>query len=133
MKWISNNVKWLMVISGALTCTMVYAAINPQGALKSNFGDTIEGGAIGEIVVRNWGILIALMGAMLIAGAFNPPARALILTIAGASKIAFIALVLTFGSTLLAYQVGTAVVLDSIMVLLYALSLIAMKLQPKTA
>jgi hypothetical protein len=52
---------------GALTCTMVYAAIAPQAALRSTFGTTLEG-PLAEVLVRNWGALIALVGAMLIRG-----------------------------------------------------------------
>jgi len=65
MTWIVANIKWLMLVSGALTCTMMYAAIAPQAALRSNFGVALEG-PVSEIVVRNWGALIGLVGAMLI-------------------------------------------------------------------
>ena len=83
-----------MLVSGALTCTMAYAAIAPQAALLSTFGETLQG-PVAEIVVRNWGVLITLMGAMLIYGAFNPPVRSFALAVAGVSKLAFIALVLS--------------------------------------
>ena len=71
-----------MLISGALTCTMISAAIAPQRALRSTFGETLDG-PVADIVVRNWGALIALVGGMLIYGAFNPPVRTLVLTVAG--------------------------------------------------
>ena len=64
MHWLVAKMKWVMLVSGALTFTMVQAAIAPQSALRSAFGETLEGAAA-EIVVRNWGALIALMGAML--------------------------------------------------------------------
>ena len=35
MNWIVSNMKWIMLVSGALTCTMLYAAIAPQAALRS--------------------------------------------------------------------------------------------------
>ena len=92
MNFVAANIKWIMLLSGALTCTMVYAAIAPQAALRATFGETLEG-PLADIVVRNWGALIALVGAMLIYGAFNPAVRSLALTVAGASKLVFIALV----------------------------------------
>ena len=49
---------------------------------------------VADIVVRNWGALIALVGAMLIYGARKPAVRPLTLTVADASKAIFIALVL---------------------------------------
>jgi hypothetical protein len=118
MNWVIGKMKWLMLLSGALTCTMVYAAIAPQDALHSTFGEPLEGPAA-EIVVRNWGALITLVGSMLIYGAFNPPARPLILTVAGLSKVIFIGLVLAHGSRYLGHQAGLAIAIDLVMVVLF--------------
>ena len=118
MSWIVGRIKWIMLVSGALTCTMLYAAIAPQAALRSSFGETLEG-PVAEIVVRNWGALIALVGAMLIYGAYDPPGRRLILTVAGLSKATFIALVLMNGRQYLGHQVGVSVAVDLVMVLLF--------------
>jgi hypothetical protein len=96
MNWVNARMKWVMLVSGVLTCSMIYAAVAPQAALRSTFGETLEG-PLAEIVVRNWGTLIALVGAMLIYGAFNPRSRPLVLIVAGLSKLIFIALVLTHG------------------------------------
>jgi len=92
MSFVAGNIKWIMLMSGALTCTMVYAVVAPQAALRSTFGETLEG-PLAEIVVRNWGALITLVGTMLIYGAFNPQVRSLALTVAGASKLVFIRMV----------------------------------------
>lgn len=118
MTWLAKQMKWLMLVAGALTCTMLYAAIAPQAALRSNFGTALDG-PIAEIVVRNWGALIALVGFMLIYGAFVEPARRLVLTVAVVSKATFIGLVLTFGRDLLVYQVRTAVVVDAIFIVVF--------------
>jgi hypothetical protein len=118
MKWIITNIKWIMVISGVLTSTMVYAALNPDAALQSNFGEPLDG-PLAKIIVRNWGALIAMVGGMLIYGAFRPAVRGLALLVAGASKVVFIALVLSEGNRYLSQQVGIAVAVDSVMVLLF--------------
>jgi len=110
--------KWIMLVSGALTCTMVYAAIAPQTSLRSTFGETLEG-PLAEIIVPNWGALIALIGAMLIYGAFVPPVRPLVLTVAGLSKLAFIDLVLAHGTQYLGHQAGLAIAIDLVMVVLF--------------
>ncbi len=39
-------------------------AISPEAALSSNFGETLDG-PLAEIIVRNWGALIALVGIIL--------------------------------------------------------------------
>jgi hypothetical protein len=126
MNWIVVYMKWIMLVSGVLTCTMVYAAIAPQDALRSTFGETLQGPLAG-IIVRNWGVLITLIGAMLIYGAFNVAVRHMALLVAGASKIAFIALVSSQGSRYLGYQAGIAIALDSVWVVLFACYLWAVR------
>lgn len=121
MNW-NRSIKWIMLVSGALTCTMVYAAIAPEAALQSTFGESLSG-PVAEIVVRNWGALIALGGAMLIYGAFEPAVRPLVLVFTGVGKMIFIGLVVSHGTRYLSQQAGVAVVLDSLMVAIFALYL----------
>jgi hypothetical protein len=114
------GIKWIMIIAGLLTCTMVYAAIAPQAALSSTFGETLEG-PLAEIVVRNWGALITLVGASLIYGAFRPAVRPLVLVTAGVSKLVFIVLVLVYGRRYLVEgQASIAVAVDLVWVVLFA-------------
>ena len=119
MNWIVTRSKAITLTAGVLTSTMVFAAIAPQAALQSTFGETLEG-PVAEIVVRNWGALIALIGGMLIYGAYHPASRPLILTVAGVSKAIFIALVLAHGAAFLDNQAGIAVAVDSAFVVLFA-------------
>lgn len=118
MTIIAASIKWIMLVSGALTCTMAYAAIAPQAALRSTFGVALEG-PVADIVVRNWGALITLVGAMLIYGAFNPQVRSLVLIVAGASKLVFVALVLSHGGRYLGHQAGVAIAVDTVWVVLF--------------
>ena len=108
----------VMVVSGLLTLTMLYASFAPAAAAQSFFGEAPEG-AFASVIVPNWGILIGLMGALLIYGAFHAPSRKLALVVAGASKVAFIALILAHGNRYLG-GLGTAVIIDSVMVVLFA-------------
>lgn len=126
MHWIVSGMKWIMLVCGVLTCTMFYAAIAPRAALRSTFGDTLEG-PVADIVVRSWGVLIGLIGAMLLYGAFNTITRPLILTVAGASKLAFVGLILLLGRQFLSYQAGVAVVSDVIQISLFAAYLVAVR------
>ena len=129
MTWIVSKIKWIMLVAGALTFTMIYAAIAPQAALNSTFGAGLEG-PLAEIVVRNWGALITLVGAMLIYGAFNPPARPLVLTVAVISKLTFIGLVLLYGQQYLEHQAGVSIVVDFVMVTLFIVYLVAVRRDP---
>lgn len=118
MHWIEKQMKWIMLVSGLLTCTMFYAALDPQAAMLSTFGATMEGPLV-NIVVRNWGALITLVGALLIYGAYRPAQRPLILVIACVSKLIFVGLVLIYGQAYLG-KVGVAVVFDLCVVALFA-------------
>ena len=126
MAWVVANIHRIMVVSGVLTMTMVYAAIAPGAALRSTFGEGLNG-PVADIVVRNWGALIALVGAMLIYGARKPEARPLALTIAAASKAIFIALVLSHGTRFLGYQAGLAVAVDAVWVIVFVSYLAAVR------
>ncbi len=126
MDWIVAKMKGIMLVSGALTCMMIYAAIAPQAALRSTFGVALEG-PLAEIVVRNWGALIFLVGGMLIYGAFNPPMRPLVLTVAGLSKLTFIGLVLVYGTPYLGYQAAVSIVVDLVMVVLFTCYLFSLR------
>jgi Mg2+/citrate symporter len=119
MRLFLSNFKWVMLVSGLLTCTMFLALFSPQASLKSNFAETIEG-PVEEIIVRNWGALIGMIGIMLIYGAFNASVRKFVLVIAGITKIIFISLVLSSGIKYSGLGAGTAVIADSAMVVLYA-------------
>ena len=132
MAWIVANINRLMTVSGLLTLTMIYALFAPEAALQSNFGESLSG-PVASIVVRNWGALIALVGAMLIYGARNPAVRPLVLTVATSSKLVFIALVLSHGGRYLSQQVGIAVVVDAIWIVLFVIYLLAAGRQPVPA
>jgi hypothetical protein len=119
MNFLESSIKWIMLVSGALTCTMVYAAVAPQEALRSTFGEALDG-PVADIVVRNWGVLITLVGLMLIYGAFNPQVRSMALSVAGASKLMFVGLVLSHGGRYLGHQAGIAIAVDLVWVVLFA-------------
>lgn len=96
---------------------MIYAAVAPQAALRVMFGETLEG-PLAEILVRNWGVLVALVGVMLMWGAFKPQVRRMALVLAGASKLAFVGLVLAYGWHYLGQQ--AAIAIDLVWVVLFA-------------
>lgn len=126
MNWIIANIKWIMLVSGVLTCSMLLAAFAPETALMTTFGATLPEHPLREIVVRNWGALIALVGAMLIYGAYNPINRSFIIAVAAIGKIIFISLVLWYGSQYLG-KAAIALVFDAIVVLLFVVYLLGVR------
>jgi hypothetical protein len=119
MNLLRSNFKWIMLVAGVLTCTMAYAAIAPQAALLATFGEALDG-PLADIVVRNWGALITLVGIMLIWGAFDPQVRTMALVVAGTSKLVFAGLVLSHGGRYLAQQAGIAIAIDLVWVVVFA-------------
>ena len=122
MQIIQAKIKPIMLVTGFLTCTMAYAIFFPQAALTAMFGESLSGGALAQIVVRSWGALITLVGAMLVYGAFRPNQRPLILTVAGLSKLVYVTLLIVYGSAYLP-MILTPVAVDSITIVLFAICL----------
>jgi hypothetical protein len=118
MSWLVARMKWVMLVSGVLTCSMLYAVVAPEAAQRRMFGEAL-GGPLADVIVRNWAALIVIGGVMLILGAFDVPSRRPILTITALGKAAFIGLVLAQGGRYLSQQAVVAVVCDSVMVALF--------------
>jgi hypothetical protein len=76
-------------------------------------------GPLAEVVVRNWGALIAMVGGMLIYGAFHERERPLALVVGGASKAVFIGLLLSQGHRYLG-RTAVVIVVDLAMIALFA-------------
>ncbi len=120
-----NNIKWIMLIAGLLTCSMIFAVFAPQAALISMFGEALTE-PLAQVVVRSWGFLIFLMGVLLIYGAFKPVYRNLCLVIVSLSKIGFISTILIFGAQYIEKSAVT-LILDSILIALFAFYLVKVK------
>ena len=118
MNIIVRNIKWIMLVAGAVTCTTVFAVIAPQDALAGMFGTGLTE-PLADLLVRSWGLLVTIMGALLIYGAFKEDSRMLCAVTAGGSKLGFLLLILLFGTEYLDTPWIT-VAFDSIVVLALA-------------
>ena len=94
---IVKNIKWIMLFFGVITCTTFFAVIAPQDALLSMFGSNLTE-PLANLLVRSWGFLVVIMGALLIYGAFNEETRLLCIITAGGSKVGFLLLIMIFGT-----------------------------------
>jgi len=43
MRWVVANIHRIMILSGLLTMTMIYATLAPEAALRSTFGESVSG------------------------------------------------------------------------------------------
>lgn len=127
MQFIGKNIQWIMLICGLFTCTMVFAFIAPQMALELTFGQSLQG-ALAEIIVRSWGAIITLIGAMLIYGAYSVKHRNLTLVVAAVSKLIFIGLVLSIGNQYLE-KAALTIAFDGAMAVVFILYLLGPKSQ----
>jgi hypothetical protein len=129
--FIIKNIKWVMLVSGVLTFTMFYGLFAPQAALESMFGASFSG-TLELIVVRSWCALVGLMGAILIYGALDDKSRVFSISVATASKVIFVSLVIFYGQEFLG-EVGLAIALDCITIALAVLFLVALRVKRSTA
>ena len=122
---IVKNIKWIMLLAGLVTCTTVAAVFAPEATLLRMFGANLTE-PLADLVVRSWGFLVSMMGALLIYGAFDEHSRMLCVITAGLSKISFLVLILMFATDYIA-TLWVSVVFDSIVVLILALYVVSAK------
>ena len=131
MNFVTKNIQWVMLLSGALTSTMFYGLFAPEAALESMFGKSFSG-TLESMVVRSWSALVGLMGVVLLYGAYSEKNRGFAIAIATVSKAIFIALVLLYGTEYLA-KAAPAIAMDCIVVVLGVVYLATVSLKPSIA
>ncbi|HEV8238528.1 MAG TPA: hypothetical protein VGS57_04090 [Thermoanaerobaculia bacterium] len=119
MSWIERNIRWVMVVAGLFTLGLLYAFLCPFQALQCLFGQTLAG-PVANMVVRNWGFLIGLVGGMILYGSNHPEVRRFVLVVTGISKVVFVGLVIGGGTLFLGHLIALAAIVDVVIVLLFA-------------
>jgi hypothetical protein len=119
-----DNMQWVLLVCGLLTLSMLQAVFAPRATMRAYFGEAPDSKA-SDLLMRNWGMLVAAGGALLVYAAFTPEARPIALVFTGLTKLAFISLVLMAGGGMLKKQAGLAVVIDGVMILLFGAYLFA--------
>lgn len=125
MMMVVKHIKWIMLLAGLTTCSTILAVFAPHETLMSIFGASLTE-PLADVLVRSWGFLVFLMGALLIYGAFRPESRILCIVTAGLSKIGFLLCIALFGSDY-ADALRMTVIFDSAVVAVLALYVIASK------
>lgn len=114
-----------MIVAGVITSTMILAVFAPEAVLINMFGVALTE-PLAHVIVRSWGFLIFLIGALLIYGAFKPKYRNLALVFTSISKIAFIIFIVSFGSQFVDKSLIT-IALDSLLVVIFITYLVKVK------
>ena len=131
MNFVTKNIKWVMLISGALTSTMFYGLFAPEAALESMFGKSFNG-TLESMVVRSWSALVGLMGVVLLYGAYSEKNRGFAIAIAPLSKAVFVSLIPLYGTEYLA-KAAQAIAMDCMVVVVGVVYLAAVALKPSAA
>lgn len=119
MALLVENMQWVLLVCGLLTFSTIQATVAPKATMRAYFGDAPDS-PTADLLARNWGILIAVGGAFLAYAGFHPEYRTIAIVVVGVGKLAFILLVLWQGGTFLKKQAGVAIVIDSIMLAIFA-------------
>ena len=114
-----------MLFFGIITCTTFFAVIAPQDALLNMFGSNLTE-PLANLLVRSWGFLVFIMGALLIYGAFNEETRLLCIITAAVSKVGFLLLIMIFGTNYIETLWVTAV-FDTFVILILTTYVISSK------
>jgi hypothetical protein len=125
VQFVVKHIKWIMLVSGLVTCTTVVAVFAPGAVMRFIFGDS-PAGPVAEIVSRSWGALVALTGAMLVYGAFRPVHRSLVLLVTAVSKGVLVLLLLTAGAPYFSNAFPTVLV-DGLWVVLFTMYLVGVR------
>lgn len=124
MSLLVDNMQWVLLVCGLLTLSMIQAVFAPRATMRAYFGEAPDSKAA-DLLMRNWGMLVAAGGALLVYAAFTPSVRPVALVFVGLTKLSFITLVLMAGGAFLKKQAGLAVIIDGVMVALFAAYLLA--------
>ena len=114
MNWVVENIQAILVVCGLLTATMFQFVIRPAPAARSTYGEAVDG-TLGGVVIRGWGLLIALTGGMLVWAAFHPETRTLAIGVALISKVFYMGQLASKGGRFLKGMAGLTVALDLVM------------------
>lgn len=124
MNILVDNMQWVLLVCGLLTLSLVQGVFAPRTVLRSYFGETLDSPAA-EMLMRSWAALVAISGLFLIYAGFNPDVRAAALVVVGAGKLVFVLLLLSQADRFLKGQALLAVIVDGLMVVLFAAYLLA--------
>jgi len=118
---ISAHIELILIVTGALTAMALLQFIAPALVLRTIFGEAPTND-LGLAVARHWGLLIFLVGALLIYGAFHPSVRSPAMIVAVIEKAAVGLGV--FGTSLRTHRAAAAIAAgDSLIALIYVLYL----------
>lgn len=108
MAFIADNIFWILLVSGIITSSMLAAVLAPRFVFQQFFGTTLDG-ALGNAIMRNWGLVIGMSGLLLIYAAYDETVRTPIMLFSIVGKLFFAMQVFAAGSSLKAARGGAII------------------------
>jgi choline-glycine betaine transporter len=119
---------WLLRLTGVVTMLPLLQFVAPEPVLQAQRLAVTGDAAL--LFARHWGLMAAVVGALLVAAAARPPLRRPVLWAALVEKAGLVALIVTGGAAL--QPLWPAAGFDGACVLLYALCLAQDGRKPST-
>src|SRR5262249_30762108 len=113
---IAAHIQPLLLVTGFVTTLAVAIFVAPRAGLKLLFG-VEQADPMTMFIARHWGLLVALVGGLLVAAAYEPGLRVPAMALAVAEKLAIVAMIAfgplkrTRGMLAIAWGDGTMAVL----------------------
>lgn len=85
---LAAHIEWILFITGLATACAAVMSLAPVPVMKLLFGQA-PADALGLLIVRHWGLLVGLVGALLVYAAYHAEVRVPILSVAIVEKAAF--------------------------------------------
>ena len=121
---ITSNIELILIVTGALTATMLAQFVAPFWVARHTFGE-VPSGAVSIALARHWGLLLFCVGALLVYSAFHPAVREPAVVLASVEKAGFAACV--FGTSLRKRPIiSMMAAADALMALVYVLYLLGL-------
>jgi hypothetical protein len=121
---ITSNIEAILIVTGALTATMLAQFVAPAWLVRHTYGKA-PSGSVSIALARHWGLLLFCVGMLLVYAAFHPPLREPAVVLASVEKAGFVACV--FGTSLRQHPIAAIMAAgDAIMVLVYVLYLVGL-------
>ena len=116
---ITTHIHSILLVTGLMTTLVIVMFVAPRRGLRLVFGvERPESGAL--FVARHWGLLVALVGALLVAAAYEPGVRGPAMAVATIEKL--VGSVLVFCALTPCTTAATMIAVgDSAMALVYIL------------
>lgn len=124
MSILTDNMQWVLLICGLLTFSMIQGIFAPRFTMRAYFGEAPDSPAA-DALMRSWSALVAFSGLFLIYAGYTPAVREAAVAVVGAGKLFFVILLLSQPKRFFRGQAVTAIILDSLMVIVFAAYLYA--------